>query len=214
MPETRLTVGSAGAALEARLQLPEGEGPFPAAVVCHPHPLYGGSMDNNVVAAISAGLRARGLAALLFNFRGVGASEGSPGDRAEALADVRAALGCAAGLGALDGARIGLAGYSFGSAVAAEAASPAVPALALVALPLSMAGPARGALAACAGPLLLLSGSADGGSGADGLRALAEGAGGPARVAIEPGADHFWRGHERAVADIVGGFFADALGGG
>ena len=70
MPETRLTVGSAGAALEARLQLPEGEGPFPAAVVCHPHPLYGGSMDNNVVAAISAGLRARGLAALLFNFRG------------------------------------------------------------------------------------------------------------------------------------------------
>ena len=214
MPERRLTVGSAGAALEARLQLPGGAGPFAAAVVCHPHPLYGGSMDNDVVAAVSAGLRARGLAALLFNFRGVGASEGAPGDRGEALADVRAVLAQAADLGDLDGARIGLAGYSFGSAVAAEAASPAVPALALVSLPLSMAGPARGALAAYAGPLLLLSGSGDGGSGADGLRALAGGAGGPARVAIEPGADHFWRGRERAVADAVGGFFAEALGGG
>ena len=76
-----------------------------------------------------------------------------------------------------------------------------------------MADAGRGALAAYANPLLMLSGSEDGGSGEDGLRALAESAGGPARVEIVPGADHFWSGHEGAITRTAGEFFADALSG-
>ena len=211
MPQVPLTIDSAGVALEGVLQLPDGEGPFGAVVVCHPHPLYGGAMDNNVVAAASAGLRARRLAALLFNFRGVGASEGDAGDRDEALADARAVLARAATLDEIDGERLGLAGYSFGSAVAAAAAAPSIAALALIALPLSMAGESADALAAYAGPLLLLSGSEDGGSDAEGLRALAATTAGSAQVEIEAGADHFWQGHERAIADVAGEFFLEAL---
>ena len=168
-------------------------------------------MDNNVVAAAAAGLRERGLGALLFNFRGVGASEGEVGDRDEAVADLRAVLAHGAGLDEVDGERLGLAGYSFGSGVAAAAAAGSIPALALIALPLSMAGPSEDVLAAYAGPLLLLSGDQDAGSGEEGLRALAETTAGEASVEIVPGADHFWWGHERAIADTVGDFFARAL---
>ena len=214
MPRTPITIDSSGVSLEGVLELPEGAAagsPCAAVVICHPHPLYGGSMDNNVVAAVSAGLRERGIGALLFNFRGVGRSGGAPGDQGEALLDARAVLAYAAGLDAIDEARIGLAGYSFGSAVAATAAASSIPALALIALPLSMAEAGRDALAASASPLLLLSGSEDGGSDEEGLRALAESAGGPARVEIVPGADHFWWGHEGAITRTAGEFFADAL---
>ena len=63
--------------LEAKLwSPPSGEAPRAAAVVCHPHPLYGGTMDNNVVFRVARGLQHAGLAVLRFNFRGAGASEG------------------------------------------------------------------------------------------------------------------------------------------
>ncbi|MFN2182909.1 MAG: alpha/beta hydrolase, partial [Anaerolineae bacterium] len=55
----------------------EGEGQHPAAVICHPHPLGGGSMHNGVVRAIARTLVSSGVVALRFNFRGVGASEGT-----------------------------------------------------------------------------------------------------------------------------------------
>ena len=216
MPRTPITIDSSGVSLEGVLEVPDGasaDSPCAAVVICHPHPLYGGSMDNNVVAAVSAGLRRHGIGALMFNFRGVGRSGGAPGDRDEALVDARAALASAAGLDAIDEARVGLAGYSFGSGVAAAAAAPSIPALALIALPISMAGEGRDALAAYANPLLLLSGSADNGSAEDGLRELAESASGPARVEIVPGADHFWWGHEGAITRTAGEFFADALAG-
>ena len=169
MPEVPLTVASGDVALEGALLLPEGDGPFATVVICHPHPQHGGSMDSNVVAAAAGGLRARGLAAVLFNFRGVGGSGGIAGDRAEARADVAAVRAHASTLDALDAERIGLAGYSFGAAVAASAAGATIPALALIALPISMAGEGRAALAAYPHPLLLLSGDHDQGSDAEGL---------------------------------------------
>lgn len=211
MPEVPLTIPSGDVALEGALLLPDGDGPFATVVICHPHPQYGGSMDNNVVAAAASGLRARGLAAVLFNFRGVGGSGGIAGDRDEARADVAAVRAHASTLDALDAERIGLAGYSFGAGVAASCADAAIPALALIALPISMADEGRAALAAYPHPLLLLSGDQDQGSDAEGLRALASTTTGEVAVTIEPGADHFWWGHERAIADTVGDFFARAL---
>ena len=214
MPQRRITIDSDGASLEGALTLPdEGDAPFPAVVICHPHPEYGGSMHNNVVAAVASAAAGRGIAALMFNFRGVGASDGVPGDRDEARADALAALAHAAALDEIDGDRVALAGYSFGAGTAAGVAHGGLPALALVSLPLSMAGDAdRGALESYGGPLLLLSGSDDEGSGEEGLRALAASCAGEAEVRIVAGADHFWWGDEYAIGQAVGPFLADALG--
>ncbi len=62
-------------------------------LVCHPHPLGGGTMHNKVVFRAAAGLVDAGLATLRFNFRGVGASTGRHGEIAGGVEDVRTALG-------------------------------------------------------------------------------------------------------------------------
>src|SRR5579884_1047828 len=96
MPETCLTIPAGDITLEGVLDAPEGDGPFPAVVVCHPHPQYGGDMSNNVVLAAVRGLRGRGIGSLRFNFRGVGRSGGSYAAGAGERDDVRAALAHAA----------------------------------------------------------------------------------------------------------------------
>ncbi len=87
-----------------------------AAVVCHPHPQAGGTMNNNVVYRVAKALEERGTAVLRFNFRGVGRSTGSYGEGIAEAEDVRAALDFMA-------ARhptlpLWLAGFSFGARVA------------------------------------------------------------------------------------------------
>src|SRR5437763_17218360 len=72
--ERSTTVRAGAEALEARLAVPPGA--RLGVVVSHPHPLYGGDMDNPVVARIVEGCAARGLATLRFNFRGGGAATG------------------------------------------------------------------------------------------------------------------------------------------
>lgn len=101
--------------LEALLEEPEDTSPRMAAVVCHPHPLYGGTMHNKVVYRIARGLRHAGLVVLRFNFRGVGASEGAHAHMTGEVEDARAAL---------DWLRrrypslpFALAGFSFGARV-------------------------------------------------------------------------------------------------
>jgi alpha/beta superfamily hydrolase len=99
--------------LEALLEEPEGQAPRLAAVVCHPHPLFGGTMHNKVVYRIARGLRRAGAVVLRFNFRGVGQSHGEHGHMAGEIEDARAAL-------AYLRARypelpFALAGFSFGS---------------------------------------------------------------------------------------------------
>ena len=65
--------------LEGLFYSVEAKEPVPAVAVCHPHPLYGGSMHNNVTYAIADALEKSGIAALLFNFRGVGRSRADMG---------------------------------------------------------------------------------------------------------------------------------------
>lgn len=76
--------------LEALLK--ESLTPFAAVVICHPHPLYGGTMNNNVVYRVSKALVDAGASVLRFNFRGVGASTGQYGDGIGEEEDARAAL--------------------------------------------------------------------------------------------------------------------------
>ncbi len=89
--ESHWIAGPAGR-LEALLEEPEDGALRLAVVVCHPHPLYGGTMRNKVVHRIARGLRLAGAVALRFNFRGVGASAGSHGHLEGEIEDARAAL--------------------------------------------------------------------------------------------------------------------------
>src|SRR5487761_1254167 len=97
MKERQVTFPSGELKLEGLLALPDESKPARAAVVCHPHPLYGGSMYNNVVDAVLEGLWEQGFATLRFNFRGVGASEGDHdngrGETDDAIAAMRFLIG-------------------------------------------------------------------------------------------------------------------------
>jgi alpha/beta superfamily hydrolase len=101
--------------LEAQLEEPEDAPPTEAALVCHPHPLYGGTMHNKVVYRIARGLRRRGSVVLRFNFRGVGRSHGKHADGVGEIEDARAALHWLRAR--YSDLPYSLAGFSFGSQV-------------------------------------------------------------------------------------------------
>jgi len=130
-----LTVGP-DLSLEALLALP----PSPPAgvVICHPHPLYGGDMENPVVVRVQEVCAGLGLATLRFNFRGVGASGGDHGGGVGEQDDAAAALDALAK--AMGGGTLAIAGYSFGSRIAALVGSRdgRVGGIALIAPPLAM----------------------------------------------------------------------------
>ncbi len=90
-------------------------------VICHPHPLYGGSMHNNVVDAIEKGFSEKGYTTLKFNFRGVGRSKGNYEDGIGEIKDVKAAITYMQNA-LKQNAHIVLAGYSFGAWVSSMAA--------------------------------------------------------------------------------------------
>ncbi|MEI8181745.1 MAG: alpha/beta fold hydrolase [Desulfomonile sp.] len=109
--------------LEGVLETPSGaKTACPGAVICHPHPLFGGNMHDNVTRAVKNGLLDRGMICLRFNFRGTGQSEGSHGNGVDELEDVRAALDFVDNLEQVDSKRLVVAGYSFGCWVGLRAA--------------------------------------------------------------------------------------------
>ena len=112
--ESHFLRGPAGK-LEALLEEPEDGEPRLAALLCHPHPLYGGTMHNKVVYRMARGLRRAGLVVLRFNFRGVGASEGEHAHTTGEIEDARAALQWLRERYPQIG--FALAGFSFGSRV-------------------------------------------------------------------------------------------------
>ena len=116
--EDRGLVDGPAGKLEVDVSLPE-DAPRGAAVICHPHPQYGGSLDNKVVFTLARAARDSGLAAVRFNFRGVGKSEGAYDEGAGELDDARAVIEWA---GAAAGGLV-LAGFSFGAAIALRAAA-------------------------------------------------------------------------------------------
>jgi len=197
--------------LEGLFYSVEAKEPVPAVVVCHPHPLYGGSMHNNVTNAIAEALVKLGIAALLFNFRGVGGSQGSHGGGIAEQEDVRAALDCLGAAKGVDAGRLGLAGYSFGAGVSFPVGcrDARVGAMALVSpyfesTPLSL-------LKGCRKPKLILSGSRDNTVPAQDVEAYGREAAEPKKCEIIKGPDHFWGGYEQPMAEKVAGFFKDNL---
>ena len=104
--------------LEAMLEEPEGGAPREAALVCHPHPLHGGTLHNKVVHRLARGLRASGCVTLRFNFRGVNLSEGVHDNGVGEVADAEAAK--AVLRRRYPDLPLTVAGFSFGSRVAAQ----------------------------------------------------------------------------------------------
>jgi alpha/beta superfamily hydrolase len=116
-PKGNMFIPASGGRLEAILKEPRAEARG-AAVVCHPHPLGGGTMHNKVVFRVAAGLLDAGMITLRFNFRGVGASTGTYGDVEGGKEDVRDALDFISS--SFQGQPVLLAGFSFGSRTGME----------------------------------------------------------------------------------------------
>jgi alpha/beta superfamily hydrolase len=203
-----------GVTLEGEIRLPDGT-PRAPAVLCHPHPEFGGSKDHPLLWAIRNELAARGFVVLSFNFRGVMGSGGSHGGGVGELNDVRAAIGRVKE--ELE-ENVFVCGWSFGAHTALREAldDERVGALALVGLPLGETRtvvpdlPSRDRLRAFDRPVLLIAGEADPFCPVPEIKAL----GGKLRratVEIVPGTDHFFWKREREVARLVGDFAEEAM---
>ena len=211
MKEERVVFPCGDISLEGVLHLPGGSGPFPAVVMCHPHPLFGGSMSNNIVLGVCQALVQDSIAAFRFNFRGVGGSQGVFDGGVGEQEDVRAALTFISSLEGIGPGRIGLAGYSFGAGIALSVAPQdgRVQSLALISPVSSSSG--AGGLQGYIKPKLLISGNDDEFIPPQEFQRLIREAAEPKEHEIISGADHFWWGYEQEVGWRVASFFAVAL---
>ena len=181
--------------------------PRGGAVVAPPHPLYGGSMDHPVVNELSWACSSAGFASLRFDWRGVGASTGTPsGEAADADADYGAALDH---IGETVEGAIVACGYSFGAGAAVRASTgrPRVRRLVLVAPVPALIDAA--ALRGFGGSVLAISGARDALAPSDTVEALLAPAA-EARLVVIPDADHFFgvglAAISRTVAEVLGNF--------
>jgi uncharacterized protein len=158
----RVTLPGPAGEIEARIETPQGvtQGtPRNAfAVVCHPHPLFGGTLDNKVVYTVARSFHDLGLPTIRFNFRGVGKSSGSFADGVGETDDTLAVI--AAGREKWPGAALWLAGFSFGGAVALRAAAASSPERIVAVAPAIKRVPMAG-VAPPACPWLIVHGDAD-----------------------------------------------------
>ena len=181
-----------------------------AAVVCHPHPLFGGTLHNKVVFHIMKALNSFGFPVLRFNFRGTGLSQGEHDHGIGEVDDVRAAL---------DWLDIELhlplifAGFSFGAAVGLKAAcadsrvkaaisvgTPVVPVAADTELPRTYT---FDFLHDCPMPKLLVSGARDQFGPRTKLEALVRSLPEPKKLVVIEGADHFFEGRLRELREAI-----------
>ncbi len=201
MDEKQVTFRSGDLTLEGLLANPGGDAP--AAVVCHPHPMYGGSMFNNVVDAILSALWQLGYSTLRFNFRGVGASEGEhDGGRGE-RDDAAAAMTYLLSQPGVRQHGAVMAGYSFGAMVAVAAGYEHADVSRIVAVALPLAMTQAQVPVGASKPLLLVSGDHDSYSPVAGLTTLRERIGKSAQLEIIKGADHFFGGNEAELSRVI-----------
>ena len=124
----RVRIAGPAGEIEALVEIPADDGAATGArfgVVCHPHPLYGGTLDNKVVYTLARAFVEAGVPSIRFNFRGVGGSAGRYDEGNGETADTLAVI--AHGRERWPGASLWLAGFSFGGAVAVRAAAQAAP---------------------------------------------------------------------------------------
>jgi alpha/beta superfamily hydrolase len=200
--EDHVTFEAAGHRLEGMLAAPPGA--FVGAVLCHPHPLYGGTMDVPLIAAVATALQEAGVATLRFNFRGAGRSEGEHDEGTGEREDARAAVAFLAERTGIS--RLALGGYSFGAvvALAAGADDARVERLAAIAPPVDWLD--LSLLGTAAKPKLFVAGDRDPYCPMDALERALAGVAQPRELVRLSGVDHFFFGCEAEVARHVARF--------
>lgn len=204
--ESGILIHSGDIRLEGRLH----RGGLRGALLCHPHPLYGGSMENNVVIAAASVLQRNGWTTLRFNFRGVGRSEGTPGDGLYEVEDVTAALrSLKENTGIHEGETI-LVGYSFGAWVGLRAlmGRPRLMGWVAIAPPLGIwdfptSGPGL------EGVKLVVAGSRDPFCPLEALNSFFNELSCPKQMATISGGDHFLWGREAELEGILEGWLRE-----
>ncbi len=176
-----------------------------AALLCHPHPVYGGTLHNKVVFHAMKALHELGMPALRFNFRGAGLSQGEHDQGAGEVGDVRTALDW---LDQEFHLPIVFAGFSFGAAVGLRAAcpDPRVPAIISLGTPISPVDNRSydyDFMKTCAKPKLFVSGSRDQFAPKARLEALVASLPDPKKLVIIEAADHFFEGRLREMREAI-----------
>lgn len=188
---TFFIAGAAGR-LEAMLWTVADANPRLAAVVCHPHPLFGGTMHNKVVYQVAKALHNEGAPVLRFNFRGAGLSEGSHDKGRGEQDDVRAALDYLSEQ--FPGKPILLAGFSFGAWVGLRVGCEDTRVTALIGLGLPANESDLSFLRSCAKTKLIIQGGNDQYGSRANVEALVATIPEPKRLVIVDGVDHFFAG--------------------
>jgi uncharacterized protein len=189
-----------------------------AAVVCHPHPLFGGTLHNKVVFHTMKALNSFGFPVLRFNFRGTGLSQGAHDQGNGEVDDVRAALDW---LDAEYHLPLVFAGFSFGAAVGLRAAcaDSRVRAVIGVGTPVGLvAGDSEVSrtytfefLQDCMKPKLFVSGARDQFGPRAKLQALVASAPEPKKLVMIAGADHFFEGRLRELREAIETWVKEAI---
>lgn len=196
-----VTLAGPAGRLEGLLQEHHGRDHALTAVVCHPHPLYGGTLHNKVVHRVASVLHGLGAAVLRFNFRGVGASEGSHDRGVGELEDARAAWTWMRTRH--PGAHRWLGGFSFGSWVAARLAvsEPDVERLILIAPPVGTSD--FSVMRHASMPKVVVQGTADVNCPPDALERVYPDWAEPKTLLRVDGATHFFDKQLGALADAL-----------
>jgi len=193
--------------LEAILWTPSGVARPPlATVVCHPHPLFGGTMHNKVVYQTAKSLDARGLPVLRFNFRGAGLSAGEHDRGHGEQSDVRAALDFLTS--EFPGVPLLLAGFSFGAWVGLRVGCEHPRVSHLIGLGLPVNDSDFSFLSRCAKPKLFVHGSNDEHGAVDKVKALVASLPGDNRLVVVDAADHFFAGKLQRLDGAIHSWFS------
>jgi alpha/beta superfamily hydrolase len=184
-----------------------------AAVVCHPHPLFGGALHNKVVFHAMKALNGFGFPVLRFNFRGAGLSEGVHDQGYGEEDDVRAALDW---LDREFHLPLVFCGFSFGAAVGLRAACPdgrvkAVLALGTPVVAVDGRTYDLSCLESCSKPKLLVSGDRDPYGPRAELEKLTSSLCDPKKLVMIEGADHFFEGRLREMRETIEGWIKEAI---
>jgi alpha/beta superfamily hydrolase len=166
--------------------------PALAALVCHPHPLFGGTMHNKVVFQVAKSIDELGVPVLRFNFRGAGLSEGVHDRGIGERDDVRTALQFL--MGEFPGVSLLVAGFSFGSVVALRVGCQAPEVTQLIALGFPVNNADAAFLFECSKPKLFVHGSNDEHGDVRKVEELVPSLPGENRLVIVKGVDHFFTG--------------------
>ena len=176
-------------------------------VLCHPHPLYGGEMRNNVITALASAFQQAEMATLRFNFRGVGRSGGVHDQGVGEVDDVTAAVTYL--LSRQQVTTVVIAGYSFGSMVGLRAGIGDERAHKLIGVALPMGFGDLSFLTTSTKPKLLISGDRDSYSPIPALQELFTKLRDPKALVTVEGADHFFGGKENIIAKTAVDFLQE-----